>query len=105
MFSLLLAGCDLLENNKYKDFEMINTKDPINERALIEQTMSKQRELLKPGFINEQSNWENGCIKILVVLPFPSRKGCNIFNSDLKYRSEERRVGKGCRYCRGRSDE
>lgn len=60
MFSFLLAGCDLLENNKYKDFEMINTKDPIDERALIEQTMSKQRELLKPGFINEQSNWENG---------------------------------------------
>lgn len=60
MFVFLLTGCDRLENNKYNDFEMINTKDPIDERALIEQTMSKQRKLLKPGFINEPSNWENG---------------------------------------------
>ena len=60
MFFFLLAGCDLLENNKYKSFEMINTQDPLNERALIEQTMSKQQKLLKPGFITEQSNWKNG---------------------------------------------
>src|SRR5699024_12706074 len=60
MFFFLLAGCDLLENNKYKSFEMINTQDPLDERALIEQTMSKQQKLLKPGFITEQSNWKNG---------------------------------------------
>lgn len=60
IFAFLLVACNSQEKDEYAEFEMINTKDPLDERALIEHVMAEQRELLKPGFINEQSNWENG---------------------------------------------
>src|SRR5699024_12009479 len=83
--------------NKYKSFEMINTQDPLDERALIEQTMSKQQKLLKPGFITEQSNWKNGFELFSQRTSYNQRT--EKFNH--KVRSKERRVGKKRRCRRG----
>src|SRR5690625_5479656 len=50
----LLVGC----SDEYAEFDLIDTKDPFDERKLIEQTMDEQRKLLKLGFINESENWD-----------------------------------------------
>lgn len=60
IFSSFLIGCSSIGNDKYKDIDIIDTKDPVDERALIEQAMTEQRNLLKPGFITKEEEWEDG---------------------------------------------
>lgn len=59
VMSSLLVACGI-DDTRYKDFEIIDVNDPVDERAVIEQAMDEQRKLLKPGFITHHSNIENG---------------------------------------------
>ncbi len=58
-FILIVLFC-LTACGKYKDYDFIDEKDPVDERAVIEQAMDEQRTIMKPGFITERYNIENG---------------------------------------------
>ena len=52
VMSCLLVACGI-DEERYDDYEMIDIHEPYDERAVIEQMMDEQRDLLKPGFITK----------------------------------------------------
>lgn len=51
-FALIVLLC-LTACGKYNDYDFIDEKDPVDERAVIERAMDEQRTMMKPGFLTE----------------------------------------------------
>lgn len=61
LLALLLVACGINEE-RYADYDIIDLSNPFDERAVIEEGIEAQRELLKPGFLPDQDALQTGFI-------------------------------------------